>query len=208
MRQAHSIPTINQTTKLNDTPKNIPTISNNNIKKISPASEYENIYITYCSNILLTQCFEMLNKNRQTRSVSNTKNYRKVEADTKEVNYHNFNTAINNITKIDNIISEAKTYISPSNIRYNSSTNQFQSTRQRIKRQLKNTKQTKIVSANRITKLFNNRDDCTNFVGNYGRSFKEVHNTTIIQSTRDRSKSHIITLSPQLKSHLIHTKLI
>ena len=72
----------------------------------------------------------------------------------------------------------------------------FQSTGQRIKRQLNNTKQTKIVSANRITTLFDNRNNCTNFAGNYGRNYKKVHNT--IQSTKECSKSST-NLSPQLK---------
>ena len=93
-----------------------------------------------------------------------------MEADTKEVNYQNSNIAIKNITKTDEISSGTKTYISSSNIRYNSSTYPFQSTRQRIKRQLNNTKQTKIVNANRITKLFNNKDNCTNFTGKYGHT--------------------------------------
>ena len=123
-----------------------------------------------------------------------------MEADTKKVNYQNSNIAIKNITNTDEISSGTKTYISSSNIRYNSSTNSFQSTRQRIKRQLNNTKQTKIVNVNRITKLFNNKDNCANFTGKYDHIFKKVHNITIIQSTNDRSNYHIVNLTPQLKS--------
>ena len=75
--QAHSIATTNQIMELNNIPKIIPTINNNNINHISPALEYENNSIIYCSDIRLSRSIEILNKNRQIRTVSNIKNYGK-----------------------------------------------------------------------------------------------------------------------------------
>ena len=73
--QAHSIATTNQIMELNNIPRIIPTINNNNINHISPALEYENNSIIYCSDIRLSRSIEILNKNRQIITVSNIKNY-------------------------------------------------------------------------------------------------------------------------------------
>ena len=81
----------------------------------------------------------------------------------------------------------------------------FNSKRQRITRQLNNTKQTKIVSVNRITTLFNSINNVINFAGKYGRTIEKGHNT--LQSTKEYTKLPT-NLSPQLKSNLINTGLI
>ena len=80
----------------------------------------------------------------------------------------------------------------------------FDSKRQRITWQLNNTKQTKIVSVNRITTLFNSINNITNFAEKYGRTIEKGYNT--LPSTKEYSKLPT-NLSPQLKSLLMNTKL-
>ena len=98
--------------------------------------------------------------------------------------------------------------MSTSNLRYESSTSSLQSIRQRIIRQLNNTNQAKIVRANRMTKIFNDRSISTNTTENYSRSLQDVQTTKMIQSTIERLNSHGINAPPNLNSQLIHNKLM
>ena len=205
MRQARSITATNQTIQLDNISKSIPSSNNINIKSRSQASEDKNNNMTYHRNIQSTRSFEILNNNLQTITVSNTKKSGKIKAGTTEGNYRNYNKAIKNITKSDKIFNEAKTSKSYNNIRYDSSTNMFNSKRRRITRQLNNTKQTKIVSVNRITTLFNSINNITNFAEKYGRTIEKGYNT--LPSTKEYSKLPT-NLSPQLESNLINTGLI